>query len=64
MSGTRKHRYDHELVQERLTEALPELIVDLDCEQRDPNDIVNALNEAGLYAVPKELLDEIGEGRG
>ena len=48
-----------DLVQERLTEALPELAVDLNCVQPDPNDIIEALSEAGLAVVPMEMLDEL-----
>lgn len=52
-------RIDDDLVQERLTQALPELATDLDCVRPDPNDIINALNEAGLAVVPTEMLDEL-----
>jgi hypothetical protein len=49
---------DDDLVQERLTEALPELALDLACLRPDPNDIIEALNEVGLFLVPIEQLDE------
>ena len=51
---------DDDLVQERLTEALPELKRDLDCLRPDPNDIISALNEVGLWIVPTESLE--GDG--
>lgn len=52
-------RIDDDLVQERLTQALPELATDLDCVRPDPNDIINALNEVGLFIVPSEALEDL-----
>jgi len=47
---------DDDLVQERLIEAIPELQRDLGCIRPDPEDIISALNEVGLFIVPVEAL--------